>query len=1223
MQMKKSVSLGTRLVVALIVLCFGIAGLSRAQNESGSISGNVLDPQHKAVPNAPVTVTSGDQKFSTSANTDNEGHYSFPVLPPGTYELSIAATGFKAFQQQGVVLHVNDKLVLPDISLEVGTISESVTVTSVAPTLKTESAELSDTLENKQMQNIAVNGRSPLSLVTLTPGVASQVSVETAGTAGISEFSANGTRNNSNNLTINGIGDIDTGLNGVQNVTVSLDSVQEFTILTGIYQAQYGRSSGAQVNLVTKSGTSQFHGSGYWYHRNEGLNANNAYLKEEAATLPGGETNPAYRRPLFRLNDPGYTIGGPIYIPGHFNSNKDKLFFFWSEEFQRQLVPVGATNVWIPTAAEASGDFSGDANPYIKDPLSSQPCNQAAAQTAGCFQGLKNGVPTLGVIPANRLYGPGLTYLQLLSNLNPSAATVSSSVPTNYSSDISSRNPRREDVLRIDYNVNSRLRLNGTYIHNANATTSRYAGDLEPSDNVPLATFVTTTPGYQWGIGGTYIFSTTLVNDFEVGVSNNSLHNPVPNILTASGSGVSLPVLSPGAVQDSFLPNLAYGSNAFNGGGATVGTAYAPFANYNTDIDVTDNVSKVWHQHTFKTGIYVQRSRKDQTSFADANGNYSFASDPSNPYDTGNGIANVATGIFDTFDQANAFLTGKYRYTNFEGYFQDTWKITPTLTLDAGLRLSWYQPQYDSGTLMSNFYPNLYNPAQAVTLAPSGTIVPGSGNPTDGIVQASGGNRYLVNNRAPQVGPRLGLAWDLMGKQQVVIRTGGGIYFDRIQGNRVFELIQNPPESSQPQILYGCINTPINCPSGAATVSSTSTLSFPPTLYASASSAKIPTVYEASFQVETKLPGGMVLDTGYVGTFSRQLTDEVNLNAIPYGATFLAQNQDPALLAAGFNSQFQPCTGPSGYTGACAKPVNFLRPFPGYGDIFQFNSGATANYNALQVSLNRRFSKGLFLEASYTYAKDLTSTPSTGIVGADFDPIYIGGNPSLIRKADYTYSGYDQRHNFVINYVYNFPNAFQSGWRHTMLDGWQISGVSRFATGFPYQATFYELGVGDNLDLCITSCFNLIGGSYGQPTITGSYTETARIALTGAPIYGNGGVLHRLNPAAFAPPTAPSLGMESPLENAFGPGWNNWDMSLQKTFAIKERYALEIRIDAFNVFNHAQWSGVNSLGVYLPTPGGPILLNGLSGTASDTTAFGTVNGARDPRILQTVLRFTF
>lgn len=1250
-----------KLFLALILLGLTLISPVGAQNEDGSISGIVVDAQQKAVPNATVTATELAKQVTSTAKTNAQGLYTFPELPPGTYTFVVEAPGFKTYSQEHVVVHADEKTSLPGIVLTVGSVSETVTVTSDVVQLKTDGAELSDTVESKEVENIAINGRNPLALISLIPGVSGVVEEPIAGTGGIQNFSANGTRNNSNNLTIDGIGDIDTGLNGDQNVTVSTDSVQEFTALTGIYDAEYGRSSGAQINVITKRGTTQFHGSAYWYHRNESMNANNAFNKEEAADLQAQDKqfgipyvpNPAFARPLLRLNDPGYTIGGPIYIPGHFNTNKDKLFFFLSQEFQRQLVPGGGGGFWIPTAAEVTGDFSADGPAsFIKDPLSSLPCNPATATSAspgGCFDGLKNGVPTLGVIPANRLYAPGVAFLKMMNSLDPTVAPVGAAGSVdNYfipNSLASSQSPRTETLVRIDYNATSRLLLDGSYINNVNTSTGHF-GELGPAETVPLAVIKTPTPGYQWNVGGNYIISESMIDDFNFGVSNNSLNSTVPSLFTTAGplgGANAFPSLFPTAVQLNQAPEIGYGSDTqVSGGGAggSINPSQSPFSNYNTDIDATDNLTKVWHAHTFKTGIYVQRSRKDQTTQDPFNGDYNFQSGGGNPYDTGNGLANTLLGVFDNYTQSSAFLDGAWRYFNVEGYFQDTWKITPNLTVMAGLRIQWYQPTYDSTLTASSFEPSLFDPATAVHLfepAPGvALIVPGSGNPADGMAQAGHGfTKYLQDDRAPQIAPRLGVAWDIGGKQRFVVRTGAGLYYDRIQGNRYYQMLQNPPEEYQPLVQFGCLDS-ANCPAGAPTINpaagGASNPQSPPTIFGAEPSGKIPNVLEYSFGVETKLPAQMILDTSYVGSRSNHLTNLLNLNGIPYGTTFQAASQDPILLGALGPACLNPATAgfegmTGGYSGACALPENLLRKYPGYGDIWEYDSTGIANYNSLQVSLNRRVGKNLFLQAAYTYSKILTDTPQGNNIvpgtaeGLDFENQRIDG---LTQKYNYTYGAFDQRNNFVINYVYSFPSIFKSGLKHTMIDGWQISGITRFASGNPYHVDYVDFASGtSDFQVCVQSgCFPIFTQYNGDPTITGSYTEGAHLVLTGQPIKGTG-FLHQLNPGAFAEPTAPNIGNQ-PLETAFGPGWNNWDMSLQKNFdvQVKDRpISLQLRVDAFNVFNHTQWTGVNSLAEYVF--GG--LINGVNPSlpTTNTTAFGTYSGARDPRVLQTVARFVF
>jgi len=291
-------------VTILLSVSLLLSGWGFAQTISGSIAGNVLDAQRAALPNAAVTAKDVQQQFNFTTRTDESGRFAFPQVPPGTYSLTIEAPGFKRMTRDNIALSANDKLALGDLIMEVGAVTESIEVSAQAVTLQTESAERSAALVSKQIENIAVNGRSYLALAGIAPGVVSTVNLATAGPGGLANISANGTRTNSNQLTINGISNVDTGSNGSVNVTLSLDSIQEFKMLTGVYQAEYGRSMGAQINVVTKTGSSDLHGSAYWFHRHDDLNANSWINNRN--NLP---------RSLFRFNDLGFTIGGPVYIP--------------------------------------------------------------------------------------------------------------------------------------------------------------------------------------------------------------------------------------------------------------------------------------------------------------------------------------------------------------------------------------------------------------------------------------------------------------------------------------------------------------------------------------------------------------------------------------------------------------------------------------------------------------------------------------------------------------------------------------------------------------------------------------------------------------------------------------------------------------------------------------------------------------------------------------------
>jgi hypothetical protein len=1170
--------------VALVLL---LAAVGYGQTVSGSISGGILDPQSAFIANAKVAAKEVQQHFVVNATSDISGRFVLTDLPPGTYTLTIEAPGFKRLDRSNIVLNANDKLTLGDIRMEVGAVTESIQVSAEAVTLQTESAERGAALIGTQLQNIGVNGRSYLALAGLATGVVSTVSLATAGPGGLSSISANGVRQNSNQLTVNGISNVDTGSNGSVNITLSMDSIQEFKMLTGVYQAEYGRSMGAQINVVTKSGTSDFHGSGYWFHRNDSLNANN-WLNNRNG-LP---------RNLFRFNDFGYTVGGPVYIPKILRT-RQKLFFFVSEEFQRQLRPQATKYLEVPTAAERKGDFSQsvdqNGNSFVlKDPLSGQPIG-----------GNK-------ILPAN-LYTPGIALLNLLPLPNvPNACSQTPGVPGcikgyNYSSQISDQYPRREDLFRIDYNLSSKARVFGTYIYNNNTYASQY-GSFVLGSNTPLSPIQYANPGWLYTIGSTYIIGPTATNEFNFGASHNSiLIDETTNAYTRTSSGVNLPLLYPNAVQNDYIPNVTFNGSRLPQASTTCGTSNpctptfgssdAPFINYNTTIDITDSLTKIWGRHTLKTGMYLQRSRKNQTSFGAFDGQYNFGDNSANPYDTNFGYANAALGVYNSFTQAANFINGQYRYWNIEGYIQDTWKVTNRLTLDYGLRIAWYQPQYDESNQASTFVvsqwsasqqPRLYVPRivngvrSAVdpvtnTVLPAadiGLIVPGSGSVTNGIQQGgvNGFTQYLQNTPHPVWGPRLGIAWDPTGQQKLVIRTGAGIYYDRFQGNRVFDFVRNPPLGLQPTLNYGL----------ASTINPSTALLSPPSEYAADPAGKIPTTYNYTFGIQSKLPYDVFLDVAYVGAQFRHLQDNVNLNYVPFGTAFQPQFQDPTVTSAN--------------PGGAALPSQFLRPRIGIGDINLYEASATGNFNSLQITANRRVGH-LFLGLNYTWSKNLTTaTGDTNFVRPD----------QYTRQADYGPSGNDRLHNFALNYVYNLPTLYdKNALAKAVLGGWQISGITAFMSGAPYAITYSITGA-------------------TQQNLTGSTTENARVSFSGNPNVGNY-PYNVLNGNVVVAPKTGSLGLESGVNYLRGPGIANYNLSLQKEFGIKERAHFQLRADAFNVFNHTQFSGVAANITYksLASPTPTNLYLNPDGSVNNINGFGTVNGARDPRIMQLVIRLQF
>ena len=519
--------------------------------------------------------------------------------------------------------------------------------------------------------------------------------------------------------------------------------------------------------------------------------------------------------------------------------------------------------------------------------------------------------------------------------------------------------------------------------------------------------------------------------------------------------------------------------------------------------------------------------------------------------------------------------------------------------MDYGVRLAWVQPQYDASEQASTFVPTAWQASQAprlyyptivngvrvgydaitnttVPAANIGYIVPNSGNINNGIEQGgvNGFTKYLQNSPGLAWGPRLGLAYDVFGDHKTVIRTGFGIYYDRFQGNRVFDFVRNPPLGLQPTLTYGLMQN-IN-PSNA--------LLSPPSEYAADPTGKIPSSYNFTFGLQRSLPSMIALDVAYVGNLTRHLQDDRNLNYIPYGTTFLAQNQDPTLA-------------PSTIPGADALLQQFVAPYRGISDsIALYEGGATGNYNALQVSANRRVGH-LFLGVNYTWSKNLTTaTSDTSYVRAD----------QFTHMAYYGPSGNDRRQAFVMNYVYTLPTLRgANGIEKSVLGGWQVSGVTTFMSGAPYNPGFS------------------VSTGGGNQNITGSYTEGARLKLLCNPMTGNSDPYNRLNASCFALPSVGSIGLESGYDYLTGPGINNWDLSLMKEFSIKEKVHIQLRGDAFNVWNHTQFSGTNASLTASTLIGAFTNLAEVNGALNNKTGFGSVSGARDPRILMTMIRIRF
>jgi hypothetical protein len=1197
-------------VASLLLLTWLAVPPASAQTVSGTVSGSVRDAQGSVVAAATVALVSNRRGTSFPGALNASGDFVVPTVPPDAYTLKVTADGFKPVERS-VVVNSNDRLDLGTLVLEVGGITESVTVEAAPAELQRASAERSYAIEGQVVQNIAVNGRSFFGLAFLAPGVVATNAANTqqaTPTGDSATLSANGQRRGNNNVQIDGITDMDTGNNGGPMVALSLDSVQEFKILTSNYQAEYGRSVGAQVIAVTKSGGRDFHGSAYLFRRADDLNANTWVNGHTPSRDAQGNQLTYTPTPKLDQRDIGYTLGGPVYVPGKFNSDRSKLFFFFSQEYQHRLNPqTQPQRVRVPTLLERQGDFSqtrdnaGNLFPYIRDYTTGLPCS--AADTRGCFQ--DGGV--VGRIPRNRQYDIGVNILRMYPEPNSDSSLNQG---FNYVTQEATSQPERQDLLRMDWFPTSSWRISAKALNNKSDRLMPY-GSFVLASNLPEydISYLFPRRGYSFTTAGT-LNATTFV-EASWGYSHNSI-DIVPNVddpdaFTKTNLGLSgIPTIFPNDVQLDLPPRFQYGGRVANP--PVLGTNNAPFQNFNTTKDLSVSVIKILGSHTAKAGVYYHTSLKPQSSFANANGNIIFTNDANNPYDTGFPYANAITGVYQQYNQASGYFIGNYKYRNLEWYLQDNWKASGKLTLDYGVRFYNMTPQYDSDLQTANFIPERYDPAQAPRLyfpgrdasgarvavdrvtgqtlpaAYIGRIVPNTGTLLNGVFQAGQGiEDELYPGSGLLIAPRFGFTYDPTAKGEFIIRGGGGVFYDRAQGNSVFDLLGNPPTTLSPTFFNGRLQD----------IDPNNILLAPPSLVAFDRSGKIPTVYAYNLGVQMKLPFDSVLDVSYVGTRGKNQLQGRQLNAPPYGATYLPQNQDPTAA-------------PSTIPGQTALTVDFLRPYQGFGDIRMNELASSSNYHSLQTSLNRRFTRGLLLGINYTWSKALgtVSDDNQNSLTA-IDTPRIDGNQRL---ANYGPMDFDRRHNLIASFVWELPKTGSSGILGGIVNNWQMSGVYRWQTGAPYNVTVSIPG---------------IAGS----TLTGTTnTSAARVVLTGDPGSGNSNDPYRqLNAQAFAAPRPGSIGLESGRNFLNRAATNNLDLTLSKFFLMGGERRLELRLDAFNALNHTQFFDVNSTIIFRSltdlTPTN--LPYDAAGNLVNPNGFGTVANVRPPRTIQLMARFQF
>ena len=1165
------------IAVAATAFCGAVAV---AQVTSGSISGTALDPNGAAVPNGVVKLNNPATGVERTVFTNETGSFVAPNLPPGAYTITIEAKGFKKLVKTNIFLSATDRLNAGVFTLEVGAASDSVTVTADAGQLQLQanSGERSDLITSKQLDNLALNGRNIIDFVKVMPGVVSDFNGSVSGRGGLDSFNVNGTRSNQHQFTIDGSSNVDTGNNGALHVTLNPDAIAEVKVLTSNYQAEYGKAGGGQLVVVTKGGTKDFHGGARLFHRNEGMNANN-WFGNSFGVNPDTGTQVS-SRPLYRYNYVGYQVGGPVVIPGlNFNKNRDKLFFFFNQEFYRQLIPGDQRKAMVPTDAVINGDFrgvvdSGGNQVVIKDPLTGEPFPN-------------------NVIPSERLLPAVQAYLRLYPRPNVTGRT-----DFNFVSSSSTDYPRREETSRIDYQLNSAHRIFGRLTNNSSRRNEPFGAGLWGISAIPFAGGIDfSEPGWNASLGLTSVISSTLVNEFTIGpsVAKLDVQGKDGNISRAKNpevAGIPLPFPVGAGVPISDLQMDGIWNFGQQGTWAYLGAM--PFKNSNTTIDITDNLSKVWGAHAFKTGFFFQRNRKDQPAWGNYNGEFHFQVDP-----TGHPWANALLGYYDWFKQTDRRPEGFFRYTNLEWYAQDTFKVNPRLSLDYGLRFSWYQPQYDAKDQVSIFNPALYDPADRVSL-------------TNGMGQGTAGYpRGGFDDRGVMLGPRLGFAYGVTRDSRTILRGGFGMVYDRIQGNLIYNpVFENPPNASNPVFNKGNIQDIPKLLTSSGDLGR-------PNVTGAARDGKVPTVYSFSLGVQREIGRGISLDVAYVGTLSRHLVQTRNLNSIPYGYLFTKAAQDPSQYPGGVVPDVEPnlpapyASAGLKYSGRYAYPMERLLPYPQFNLVKFYDFSGSSNYNSLQISAQRRFGAGLTFGFAYTYSKTyLTANGDenwTSLVN--------------VRQYDYRLADWDRPHVVAANFVYDLPKVSKwmggAKWLSRLTDGFQLSGIAQFMSGTPAE----------------------LQGWLDPKEVAGYYSSFQEnppffwVYTNGNPMINGAGHSERINIDALSTRIGTAPPPRTYLRNG---GMRNFDLSLFKNIKLSERTALQLRIEAFNAFNHPNFRNLNLnfnvlTGADSPT-GAPILdfntrKNGVPLNQGVGTYFGdytdTYSGSGGPRVIQLAVKFSF
>ncbi len=1194
-----------RVLFVALALCFSLAGTVVAQEITGSIVGSVKDANGAAVKGATITVSDVDKKVTVrTATTNDDGQFSIPDLTVATYDVTVEATNFKKHIESKVKLDVGQRRSV-DVTLQAGNIAETVTVVAAPLTVELTTPAVANVINGDQVRQLSINNRNFVSLVTLAPGVTNDLDdVVFTGTnnpdtqvVNRTLISVNGGRSTTNTFTIDGADVTDRGSNLTIQAYPSVDSIGEFKLQRSLWSAESGRSGGGQINIVTRSGGNQFHGSGFEFVRNERFNANDfASNRTPALALQfGRDSNGKVKRKPFRYNNYGFTVGGPIYMfrfgeGGAMAKKLARTFFFFSEERRSDIrYPLLSTKVIggaVPSAQMKQGIFP---IPICLSANTNSPTT--------CTSTLPAGTPLSSVAPVSSV---AQQYINLIWNNVPNPtdlATLQLEFPALNIAKF------QQEIARIDHTFNDRLNFFYRFEHDKIPTTDA-DGTIGGRSNLPFVNRTSSnSPGTTHSLQFTYAPSPSKVFEGRFTYGYGAIYIDTIGLAAKAVSPINVNLPYP-STRD-VVPVL--GVSGFN--------SITGFSNYidpSSKMNFSGDTTWVHGGHTMKFGLMYSRNTKTENALSGTNqGSFStfsntvtsFSGTPACVRDSSQPSTSIVTlyqnwacfmmGKNITFSQANLDLTVDFRQRSIEAFGQDEWRIKKNLTLNYGVRYSYFGPPWDRNGLLVNFLPSLWNSANAPIVTGAGLRRAGTGNNCNGIIvnaqnfqtgppafnctpTASPFGKYVYQAEKKNFAPRFGIAWDPFKKGTTSIRAGYGIYHDQVSLSAAELLSLNPPYLQTATQTLTRLDQPIPVGSAIPVVASAT----PASIRAIQPNFLTPYLQSWSLDAQHQFGSKTVVTVGYYGSKGTHLNGNTEYNDLPIGralntqcATGTAALQDPGVVTTA-------CMVSGTAFTATPTILDQIRSYRGFRSINVLETRYNSNYNSLQIFGQRRFSGASQLNVAYTWSKNLTDNQTSSVSAAPQDVNNI--------RAEYGRAVLDRRHVFSANYIYELPfYRDQKGTIGKILGGWQASGIITYNTGLPFNVA--------------SSSYDPAGLGFIPAIIAGGRPVLLCDPNASAPHT----VDQWFNKDCFARQTAAgTTGVSNAVGNAprgavDGPPTKRVDFTMAKSLRLHEGVSLQLRAEAFNILNHTNFRGLST-----------------SRAISNETLFGSVVSFRDPRVLQ-------